>query len=124
MTVKLWYLASPYSLYRRGHEVAYHDVCQLAAKIIRAHNLCIFSPIAHGHGMSRFGGLPYTDHDLWEGLDNPFVEMCDGLLVGQLEGWDESYGVANEIREFRAAGKPVKYVNPITIEIYEQAAAA
>jgi hypothetical protein len=35
-----------------------------------------------------------------------------GLIVVSATGWEDSYGIAQEIKVFRAAGKPILYVDP------------
>jgi hypothetical protein len=108
----LWYLASPYTKYKSGHEIAYRDVCAMAAALVKK-GYAVFSPIAHGHGLSKHGGIPFTDHAVWEKIDSPFVDLCGGLIVAKLDGWDNSEGVAVEISKFRAAGKPIIFMDAL-----------
>lgn len=113
----LYYLATPYTKYRRGLFGAFIDACKLAADLRWKHGIVVFSPIAHCHGMTTHGDLPPIDHKFWMEFNRPFIAACGGLLVGKLDGWDESIGIADELTQFRAAGKPVLFVDPETLEV-------
>jgi hypothetical protein len=106
----LWYLASPYSKYPEGLEIAHRQACR-AAGILMMQNIRVFCPIAHTHHISLITvGMSSTDHDLWTYLDKPFVDMCDGLIVLKLITWGDSHGVAHEIQCFTEAHKPIFYM--------------
>jgi nucleoside 2-deoxyribosyltransferase len=104
--MKLWYLGSPYSRYRYGPEAAYERISHQAAVLLRE-GVNAFSPIAHSHSLATHGGLDPVDHDYWMAKDRPYMEKCDGLIVCEMEGWQESRGLAHEIEFFSSAGKPV-----------------
>ena len=38
------------------------------------------------------------------------MEKCDGLIVCQMSGWQDSYGLAHEIEYFEAANKPILHM--------------
>jgi hypothetical protein len=44
--------------------------------------------------------------------DAPFMRAAYGILVLQADGWDQSFGVAEEIKVFKAANKPVRLLPP------------
>lgn len=111
------FISTPYTKYARGLHGAYLDACRVSAKIHRRYGVVVFSPIAHCHGMTMHGDLPPIDHLFWESFNKPFVQMCGGLIVAMLEGWEESVGIAGEVRDFKMAGKPIKYADPVTLEL-------
>ena len=52
------------------------------------------------------------DHTIWLPLDEHMMRAACGLIVAQMDGWQESYGLAVEIDHFRQARKPVIWLNP------------
>lgn len=104
------YLASPYSspsaVVRRCR---YWEACRAAASLIRSGHV-VFSPIVHSHPLVEHG-LP-LDWTWWERIDREFLVRCDEVIVLTLDGWEQSLGVAAEIRLAEELGKPVRYLEP------------
>jgi hypothetical protein len=109
------YVASPYSKYLTGIEAAFVDVCRITAALLRM-GIPVFSPIAHTHPLAIHGNISPLDHTIWLPADEPLMDAAHGLLVAQMVGWDDSYGVGVEINRFKAAGKPIVYLDPRTLE--------
>lgn len=105
---KLIYLASPYS-HKNNHiqHLRYEQVCYYAAELTRQ-GLLVFSPIAHSHGIAKYG-LP-TDWQFWQQYDEAMISRCDSLTVLMLDGWKESKGVQAEIEIAKRLGIPVEYM--------------
>src|SRR5215211_6828098 len=112
----LIYLATPYTKYRHGIREAFRDASKLAGHLM-AQGLPILSPIAHSHPLASYAEIDHTDQAFWMKTNEPFIKVCDALLVGRLEGWGDSSGVAYEIREFLRDGKPVYHLNLDTMEL-------
>lgn len=111
------YLASPYTRYKGGDlDAACDDVCKVAASLIQA-GIKVFCPIAHSHAISTRGGIDPLSHDIWLEQDEPFMKLADALLVVELDGWSDSYGVSYEDDIFSGAGKPIHHLDPITMEV-------
>ena len=106
-----WYIATPYTKYRRGLWAAYRMACAQTA-FLMSHGVPAFSPIAHTHGVSRWGCLGEQPHGYWIAIDVPMMRAAHGLIVVRADGWDQSAGVSQEIAEFLAAGKPVLFMDP------------
>lgn len=106
-----YYLGTPYSKYRGGLEAAFVEASRIAAALI-AEGLAVFSPIAHSHPIAMHGRLDPLAHGLWLPLDEPLMRAADGLIVAEMEGWRESYGLSVEIDHFRRAGKPIFHIDP------------
>jgi hypothetical protein len=102
---KLYYLASPYSKYETGIEMAFVTVCRVGAWLTKA-GVGIYSPIAHTHPISKFGNIDPLAHDIWLPQDFKILTRCDALLVADMKGWDKSYGIGEEIKVMEKAGKP------------------
>lgn len=111
--MSLAYLASPYT---HADPVVrldrYRAACKKAADLMLAGKV-IFCPIAHSHPISEH--MPdgcSVDADLWKKQDEPYVSMCDEVIVLRLDGWEKSGGVRHEIEEAHKRGIPVSYVDP------------
>ncbi len=103
------YLASPYA-----HknplimELRFEKVCRVAGAMMKD-GLFIYSPIAHNHPIATRIDLPRT-WDFWKNIDLHILEKCDQLWVLKLEGWEESKGVAAEIKFAEEKKIPITYV--------------
>ena len=106
--MKRIYLASPYSGTKAQEIERYRWACQMAAAIIKDGH-CVFSPIAHSHGIAVHGGLS-GDHGAWMRQNQEWMDWADELWVLTLDGWKESKGVAWEIERAESINKPVRYM--------------
>lgn len=106
-----FYLATPYSKYHLGIEEAFQAACRETALLLRA-GVPTFSPIAHTHPIAMHGDINPLDHEIWLPADRPLMDAAEGLIVCQMQGWDESYGIGVEIATFKEAGKPIFYMTP------------
>lgn len=105
-----WYMASPYTRYKGGkHEEAFRLASE-AAGFLLDNRIPTFSPIAHSHPIAVHSAAPAVDLAYWLRVDEPILEAAVGVIVLQIEGWDESTGVAHEIALAHKLGKPVIYL--------------
>jgi hypothetical protein len=52
--------------------------------------------------------------------DQPFMEMCDRIIVLQLQGWRQSKGVEKEISYFwNQRGIKAEFMHPAGYQIHE-----
>jgi hypothetical protein len=98
--------------------MAARDAAEVMGDLFRL-GLKVFSPIVHGHQLSVNGSVPALDHALWLEFDSAMMGKADALLVAHLEGWDESFGIAEETKAFKAAGKPVLHLDPVKLELID-----
>ncbi|MGH6796576.1 MAG: DUF1937 family protein [Methylocella sp.] len=107
-----YYLGSPYSKHPDGPEEAFRQVCVEAGALIRA-GMPVYSPIAHSHPIAEYAEMDPFDHSIWMVADEPLMwgARC-GLIVLMLDGWETSYGLAEEIKFFRQAMRPIVYMTP------------
>jgi hypothetical protein len=110
------YLATVYSKHLRGQDEAFIAAANIAGRLI-AQGIDVFSPIAHGHPLTVYGGLPQFDQAFWERINKPYLEWCDELYVATMPGWQDSKGVAHEIKYFADNGLPIANVDPVTLQI-------
>lgn len=112
----LVYLATPYSKYPLGIERAFIDAAALAARLMLA-SVKVYSPIAHTHPLATYGKIDPYNHTVWLPFDEAIMQVCAALVVAQMDGWRESYGVRHEIEFFTTACKPVFYLVPQSLEV-------
>lgn len=120
---RLVYVSTPYSLFKAGLDAACEAAKVLEASLVAA-GIKAYSPIAHTHELARRAGVAMKDHQFWLEYDEPFMAACDAMVIGEIPGWEESFGCDYEEDVFRAAGKPVFLVHPDTLEVVEKAVQA
>lgn len=108
------YLATPYSRYKPNIDAAFRDAAKLAGHLLCA-GLKIYSPICHTHPIAIYGALDALDHSIWLPFDEAMMDAAHVLIVAHMEGWDESRGIAHEIKFFEDAGKPIFDLDPKTM---------
>ncbi len=102
------YLASPYSHNDSTvREHRYREACRAVVHLLRQ-GCMVFSPVVHSHPLVAFG-LP-SDWAFWERVDREHLKRCDDVVVLTLDGWQESVGLAAEIRIATELGKPFRYL--------------
>lgn len=109
----LYYLSTPFSK-RPALNIAYIDACQQAS-FLMLNDIPVISPIAHAFGISTHGGIDHLDHEFWMRQCQPLMEKCDGMILCQLDGWQESVGIEMERDWFLAARRPVIQMKPFTV---------
>lgn len=102
-----WYLASPYSKYPDGLDAAFREACRVTAYLIQ-NKIPVYSPIAHTHPVAIYGKMNPIDHDIWLPADLPLMNAAGGLIVVEMESWEDSFGIGEEIKAFK--GRPIKHL--------------
>jgi len=115
----LCYLATPYSKWKAGLEDAFIEASKLAARLLRS-GVKVYSPIAHTHPLAIHGKLDPFDHSIWLPFDEAMMKVADVLIVAQMDGWRDSFGIAQEIKFFEAARKPIWDLNPDTMAMVKR----
>jgi len=111
----LLYVATPYTRYPDGHDEAFRQAAAITGRLMMD-GLRVYSPITHGHPLSLYGGVPFTDHDVWLPFDRAMMSKADALIVAKMTDWHKSEGIDHEIRFFMTDGKPVYFLDPTTME--------
>lgn len=113
---ELVYLATPYTRYPHGVGQAFRAASKLAARLWWA-GVRVHCPVVLGHPISVYGGIHPNNRTFWLQFNQPYIERCDVLAVARMEGWDTSEGIATELYEFRARGRPVYYLDPESLAV-------
>lgn len=108
---KLIYLAAPYShpdysVMERRFDI----VNQVAFNLIKKKGYFLFSPISHNHPITDIGFIP-LEWERWEEWCLSFLNICEKLIVLQLDEWEISVGVAAEIKFAKKLGIDVEYMS-------------
>jgi hypothetical protein len=83
----------------------------VAADLISAGRI-VFSPLTMTHPID----LLLAEHDstlgsdYWVKFDEAFMDFCSEIAVLMLDGWEQSSGIARELRYFRDKGRPVHWL--------------
>ena len=102
------YLGSPYSHTDPFiREERYLKASKVLAEFLTK-GIWTYSPIVHCHELAKIGGLP-TEALFWKGYNFFMLLHSRGLLVLQLDGWDASIGLQDEIKEAKRLGLPVQF---------------
>lgn len=112
----LVYLATPYTKYEAGIDAAFMDAAALAARLLKL-DVKTYSPIAHCHPMAQYGNIDPKDHSIWLPYQEVMMAKADALLVAQLQGWRDSYGVNEEIKFFDRHRKPKFYLDTVLMRV-------
>ena len=108
---KTFYLATPYSK-QRTHAQAYLDALAAQVRLLNV-GLDVFCPVVYFHPASiRMRERP---HSFWMARCMPFLMAADELLVVKMPGWENSEGIAEEMRLFKGLSKPIVHLGwPMT----------
>lgn len=104
----LAYVATTYTLHPAGIENAFIDASKAAAALLRK-GFAVFSPVAHTHPIAVYGGINPLDHAIWLPFDEHMMKVADELFVIHMDGWEQSHGIAHEMKFFERAGKPIRH---------------
>ena len=109
----LVYLACPYShpdpavRFMRAQQAS-----RAAAELMKA-GLAIFSPLSHSHSIAECG--LQGDWEFWEPVDRPILTQCERMIVLKLDGWEQSVGVAAEIKIADELDIPIEYIETTAV---------
>jgi len=103
------YLASPYThTDATVRQARYEAACRAAAELMLRGRV-VFSPIAHSHPIEAH--MPHAQsEEFWLRQCRPLLQACSRVAVLCLDGWQESRGLAEEIRIARERGIQVHFL--------------
>ena len=104
------YLACPYSHPDREVRIYRFNAVNRVAAHLMSNGEIVFSPISHTHPIAEAGELP-LGWDYWERFDRTFLQMSQRFIILTLDEWQESKGVAAEIKIARELGLKVEYMH-------------
>ena len=108
---EFWYVATPYSKYPGGLHEAFMLAVRVRGGLIRA-GIPSFSPIVHSHPVAMECDMDPRDHGIWLPCEAPIMAAAVGLIVVMADGWQDSYGMGQEIEAFITTHRPFVYLDP------------
>lgn len=106
----LVYLAAPYSNPDpKVRKWRWHAANLAASILMTQRRLNVFSPISTAH-ISEAYRLP-TDAAFWYDYNRAFIEHSHLMVVLRVEGWQQSKGVAGEIKLAGELGISLEYMD-------------
>lgn len=115
------YLASPYShkekviMTQREREITV-----IAGKLFaQKRATAIFCPITQSAPITRVTKTLLGCWQTWQVNDLAFIDSCTELWIATMPGWLESVGVQAELEYAKQLGKPIKLLDPDTLELTE-----
>lgn len=109
------YLASPYSHKDPFvREWRYLRTMRELGRLLRR-GLIVYSPIVHCHELAKIADLP-RDAKFWERYNFRMIDAASQLLVLMLPGWEESVGIADEVKHAEETKKHILYIEESTDE--------
>lgn len=104
------YLASPYSHPEAEiRQSRYEQVERLAAQYLMK-GLTAFSPIVYGHNMAVAYDMGLAANDWWR-FNAAILRRCEEVHVVQINGWETSIGIQQEIEFANTLHLPLTYVD-------------
>ena len=118
---ELWYLASPYThddpITMRDRLIQIRQITQeiihcepLKDKIAPRMHVIPFSPVVYTVDLVK--GMPKAPVEGWYHFTLGILAKCDRLVVVEMDGWEESFGVNIEIAFAMGDGIPINYLDP------------
>ena len=104
------YLASPYSG-TREEQIERHFQAMVCCAALFRKGLWVVSPIVHWHEVAHRFNLG-SDVMAFKAYCHSLLTVCSSLYILQIDGWDHSVGVANEIQDAKQLGKNIMAVVP------------
>ena len=108
------YLASPYSHVTQEKRILRFIQARSAVIRLAKQGTIVFSPIVYSHQLAQYIGVIFEP---WREFDLAIIDAASELWVLTLDGWRESVGVTAEIEYATSLGKPVRYIDHVTLAI-------
>ena len=105
------YLAVPYSHPSPQVRHERFEAINRYAAYLMQQGLAVFSPISHSHPIEEHFKETKT-WDFWQIQDLPILRICTSLHVLCIPGWENSVGVAGEIKAADELSIPVVFITP------------
>lgn len=91
-----FYVASPYTDTDPKIRARRYEAVEKFAAFLCLQRVWAFVPIMHSHHMGLKHKLPY-EFEFWNEWNQAMIRPSRGVIVFEIEGWDESRGIAAEL---------------------------
>lgn len=103
---KVYYLASPYSHPEPYIQEMRYILTTYIGSLLTKVGYTLIEPIGMSHNTAKMFKLP-TGYEFWKTRDRLLINKCDGVILLQLKGWEESEGVKDEIEFAKKLWLPI-----------------
>jgi hypothetical protein len=93
----LIYLASPFTHDNKNVEHHRFIQAEVITALMMKNDYNVFSPIVYSYELHRKFGFS-GEFTFWAKYDEVMLKRCTHVVILDVEGWDTSKGVANEIK--------------------------
>ena len=105
------YLSSPYTPQSETVRALRHDRAALTTARLMEQGWVVFSPIVHAYTVAEFMNSDRKlDHDFWMRQARGMLRTAAYVVVLQIEGWDKSRGVREEILLAKENSIQIRYL--------------
>jgi hypothetical protein len=108
-----WFVSTPYKDWD-DPDAAFQAAAKVTGALMKE-GVSVFSPIVHGHPIALACDIDPYDYDIWHPQNRPMLDAAFGIIVVEMDGWEESEGIRDEIPAFRSTGRPVVRLDPTGI---------
>ena len=95
---ELVYLACPYSHDDPAVMQQRYETANLIAGQLMQMDYYVFSPLSHSHPITQQCRMNAVDHDFWLAQDCAIFMHCELMMIVDIDGWKDSYGIQLEIQ--------------------------
>ena len=105
------YLACPYSHPKKAVMAERFRLANIVAGQLMQKDYFVFSPISHSHPIAEVCNMDAIDHEFWLRQDAAIFIHCEIMMIVDIDGWRESYGVGCELEWAKTYDMPVVLVH-------------
>lgn len=111
--MSFFYISNPYNGTEEQKSIRAKIAAEVCGKLLKL-GVHAWSPIVHNHAMMNdFNNFTLEERrELILPFDFTLLLASTGMIVLTIDGWKESYGVAEEIRLCNEKSIPIKYLDP------------
>jgi len=120
---KMVYLASPFTCYYESntlkHQIErfrYDLITEIGGKLELIYAYAFILPITMSYNTAKYMNVS-GEFKYWARRDLTYISRSDEVWVVQMEGWEDSIGIREEVKFAQENNITVRYVHPETLKI-------
>lgn len=112
-----FYISNPYNGTDEQKEERAKIAAEVCGKLLKQ-GLFAWSPIVHNHAMMKvYDQFTLEERkELMLEFDFSLLQEAQGMIVLTIDGWEESYGVSQEIALCEELEIPITYLDPKSLD--------
>jgi hypothetical protein len=105
------YLASPYTHPELDVMDHRYEAAMSALNYLLQCRMWTYSPIVHCHELAKTHHLP-RHAGFWRSYNRAMLDSARSLIILTIDGWDDSVGVADEMKTAKRLHLPTSFLHP------------